>query len=218
MFGFLRGPDRPPSRSDFRDFATKLFVESNKYQSPTVDGLCDFLNKSDQLQFAPPAMLQKGLNISAACTASELFARRHFHTADQIVGNAIDANLYVKDDLYSIADEVTSRLSANIGGTVDISRIEIWTGVRDALEQFGDRDNNASADISVQVERLEYELVRVALRAFVVGTFPDEEDNLILPRASSDWKELSLSISGLAKSYRWIESSLGKRADKLAAD
>lgn len=182
---------------DFEALGLELIQHAVQYQTPTVDGIFEFLDQTGQLRLDTEIQEKKILNVAAAAVSAELFVT-------DLGGDIIktDRLLYV---LYSRVEELSAMTSQDVADRVRGNKRVVREGIKRAIRSFPDR----GSDGTPHKEVFAFEIARVIIEFY--GALVGFDYEPTLPNARADGKTLSLSASGIARVDRWLVQSLDKK-------
>lgn len=177
-----------------------LLQEGSKYQTPTVEGIYAYLQKTGQLQYREEMAEKRILNVAAPVVLIETMM---FQTELRL-GKAGIAKHDLMEHFYGYVQKLA-----------DLSFADHRLGIDDAQAMTTRLVHSAVANYTTHPtepteERLAYDLARAVMRVHVRWTGKDEYD-VRAPTAAEDWRELAQAGDGLARAQRWVETSLGKQ-------
>lgn len=186
--------------TDYSALGLALLQEGSKYQGPTVDGVYAFLLKSGQLQYRDDMTEKRILNAAATVVLIETIV---FQTTLRN-GRASAAKHDIMEHFYSYVQKLADMGFAEHRLDIDGAQAMTIRLVHTAVADYTTHSNEPTE------ERLAYDLARAVMRVHARWTGKDEY-TVKVPTAANDWRELSQAGEGLARSQRWVETSLGKQ-------
>jgi hypothetical protein len=186
--------------TDYNALGLALLQEGSKYQGPTVDGIYAFLQKSGQLQYRDEMTEKRILNAAAAVVLIETVMLQTALRSGRASPFKHDIMEHFYGYVQKLADMSFSEHKLDINDAQSMTTRLVHT----AVAHYTTHSNEPTE------ERLAYDLARAVMRLHVRWTGNDEY-TVKAPTAAEDWRELSQAGEGLARSQRWVETSLGKQ-------